>query len=174
MQSGAISPSWLRCSFSLLLGWLPCLTAYGKVDDEGGKKPVSYVHDVMPILRANCLGCHQPAKAQGSYVMTDFQKLLAGGESGTPSIVPGDPASSHLIDLITPKDGKAEMPRSKPPLSQEEVDLLKRWVAEGARDDSPPAKPSFDAANPPTYAQPPVITSIDVSPDGSKLAPRRP
>ncbi len=64
--------------------------------------PASYVRDVLPILQANCQGCHQPAKASGKLEMTAFKSLLAGGESGMPAIVPGKPDESYLIEQITP------------------------------------------------------------------------
>ena len=49
--------------------------------------------------------------------------------------------------------------------------LLARWIAEGAKDDSSEDKgPKYNADNPPVYTRPPVITSIDYSPDGSLLA----
>ncbi len=43
--------------------------------------PLSFVRDIQPLLQARCVGCHQPAKASGEYVMTSFAKLLAGGEN---------------------------------------------------------------------------------------------
>ena len=49
---------------------------------------VSYYREIRPILQANCQGCHQPAKSKGGYVMTDFKKLLAGGDSEGAAIVP--------------------------------------------------------------------------------------
>ena len=71
-----------------------------------------------PGLSGKCQGCHQPAKAGGGYVMTAFDRMLKGGESDDAAIVPGKPADSHLVEQITPgKDGKAEMPQNKPPLS---------------------------------------------------------
>ena len=43
---------------------------------------VSYDKQVRPIFQAQCQGCHQPAKAGGGYVMTAFDRMLKGGESG--------------------------------------------------------------------------------------------
>ena len=43
---------------------------------------VSYFKDVRPIFQQNCQGCHQPAKAQGGYVMTDHPSMLKVGDSG--------------------------------------------------------------------------------------------
>ena len=78
---------------------------------------VSYDKQIRPIFQAHCQGCHQPAKAGGGYVMTAFDRMLKGGESGEPAIVPGKPGESHLVEQITPEGGKAEMPQDKPPLS---------------------------------------------------------
>lgn len=137
--------------------------------------PVSYFKKIRPILQAHCQGCHQPAKAKGGYVMTDFARLLEGGddakEAGKSAIVPGKPESSHLLAQITPKDGEAEMPPKKAPLHATEIALIQKWIAEGAKDDTPAnAKQRFDAAHPPIYSRPPVVTSLDYSPDGSLLA----
>ena len=79
-------------------------------------KPVSYYKEIRPIFQANCQGCHQPAKARGEYVMTAFDKLLAGGQSGEPAIVPKQPDKSHLVEQITPHGGKAKMPEGKSPI----------------------------------------------------------
>src|SRR5215510_12842457 len=93
-----------------------------KQEAEDPNAPVSYFKKIRPIFQANCQGCHQPAKAKGGYVMTDFAKLLAGGddaqEAGKTAIVPGKPDASHLVAQITPKDGAAEMPPKKAPLHE--------------------------------------------------------
>ncbi|MCQ7029672.1 hypothetical protein MRO55_24525, partial [Escherichia coli] len=85
----------------------------------------------------NCQGCHQPAKAGGALDMTAMKSLLEGGDSESPSIVPGKPSESYLIEQITPVDGEAAMPQGKKPLSDGEIELIKRWVEQGAIDDSP-------------------------------------
>ncbi|HEX2474436.1 MAG TPA: c-type cytochrome domain-containing protein, partial [Lacipirellulaceae bacterium] len=132
---------------------------------------VSYVRDVLPILQANCQGCHQPAKASGAFEMTSFNNLLAGGESGSAAVVPGKPDESYLVDQITPADGEAAMPKDKKPLEESQIALIRHWIEQGARDDSPAGTaPPIDAAHPPVYSGPPVITSIDWSPDGTLLA----
>ena len=41
---------------------------------------MSYYKQIRPIFQAQCQGCHQPAKAGGGFVMTDFKRLLAGGD----------------------------------------------------------------------------------------------
>ncbi|MDA1053642.1 MAG: DUF1549 domain-containing protein [Planctomycetota bacterium] len=142
--------------------------ATANADEE---KPVSFYEQIRPIFQAQCHGCHQPARDSGKYVMTDFAKLVAGGESESAAIVAEKPDESYLIGLITPKDGEAEMPKGKKPLSEVDIALIRRWVAEGAKDDTPEgAKRHFDSEHPPIYTLPPVITSLDYSPDGTLLA----
>lgn len=134
-------------------------------------KPVSYYHDIRPIFQANCVGCHQPSKDKGGYIMTDFERLLAGGDDEV-AIIPGKPDESDLIKEITPDaDGKAEMPKKKDPLHEVEIALVRRWISEGAKDDTPAnARERYDQNNLPVYTKPPVITSLDFSPDGDLLA----
>ena len=140
-------------------------------DAPGAGEKVSYYKHIRPIFQANCQGCHQPAKSDGEYVMTSFSGLLAGGESESSAVVPGDPSSSNLVAQITPSDGEAEMPRDKPPLSESNIKLITRWIQEGAIDDTPAsAVARYDMEHPPVYTRPPVITSLDFSPDGKLLA----
>ncbi len=132
---------------------------------------VSYDKQIRPIFQASCQGCHQPAKAGGGYVMTAFDRMLKGGESHDAAIVAGKPAESHLVEQITPRNGKAEMPRGKPPLSGGELELISRWIAEGAKDDTPrSAVAHYDMEHPPEYTRLPVIPALAFSPDGSLLA----
>ncbi|MFO0893120.1 MAG: c-type cytochrome domain-containing protein [Isosphaeraceae bacterium] len=132
---------------------------------------ISYDKQVRPILQAHCQGCHQPAKAGGGYVMTAFERLSKGGDSGEPAIVPGKPEESHLVELITPHAGKAEMPQNKPPLADSEVALISQWIAQGAGDDSPRnLGRRYDMEHPPEYTRLPVIPAVAFSPDGSLLA----
>lgn len=132
---------------------------------------VSYYQQILPILRARCHGCHQPAKSSGDYEMTQFNHLLAGGESDEAAVIPNYPDQSHLLQLITPSGDGAEMPRGQPALSVAEVSLIRQWIAQGANNDTPESvRPSWDAEHPPVYATAPVITALDHSPDGKILA----
>jgi len=132
---------------------------------------VSFHKQIVPVLQAKCQGCHQPAKASGEFVMTNFARLLNGGESGEKAIVPGKPGESKLIAQITPVDGAAAMPPNGKPLSDVEIELVHRWIEEGAEDDTPAStKVHFSRENPPVYSLPPVVTSIDFAPNGELLA----
>ncbi len=154
-----------------LLPSLPLAAADPKDKDKGPAGPVSYYREVRRIFQQHCQGCHQPARPQGGYVMTSHADLLKAGDRGQPGVVPGQPDKSVLIEQIVPKKNKAAMPKGKPPLLSVEIDLIKRWIAEGAKDDTPKtAVDTISDKNPPVYKLPPVITSLDYSPDGSLLA----
>ena len=133
---------------------------------------VSYYRDVRPIFQQHCQGCHQPAKAGGGYVMTDFAAMQKTGESGKPAVVAGKPEASYLIEMLTVKDGKAEMPQKADPLKPVLVETIAKWIKDGAKDDTPASAKSVlvDADHPPVYHLPPVVTSLAFSTDGKLLA----
>lgn len=132
---------------------------------------ISFHKQVLPLLRANCQGCHQPAKQQGDYLMTNFDRLIKGGESEEPAIVPGKPDESYLVAQISAVDGeRPAMPPVGAPLTEQEVRLVRTWIEQGAKNDSPPAAEPFSTENPPQYSLPPVVTSLDYSADGSLIA----
>lgn len=134
-------------------------------------RKVSYAREIEPLFRSNCQGCHQPAIPHGEYVMTDFAKMLIGGETGDVAIVPSKPEASHLLKQIEKVDGKAAMPKKAEPLSDADIELVKRWIAEGAVDDRPPSSATqYTSDNPPTYKRLPVVTAVAFSPDGKWLA----
>ncbi len=165
--------SWL-VGWILLVGLAAGVPLAGQQAPEGStvdSPKVSFYKDIRPILQEHCQGCHQPAKRGGGYVMTRFDLMLQGGESGEPAIVPGKPEESYLVHQITPVDGKAEMPQGSPPLAEPLRQKIIAWIRQGAVDDSPPATMNpYDMQHPPEYVAPPVITALDFSPDGSQLA----
>jgi WD40 repeat protein len=135
------------------------------------RKPVSFHGQVRPILQQHCQGCHQPAKAGGKLIVTSHDQLLKSGRGKTPIIVPGKPDESLLIQEITPEGGEASMPKDGEPLAAADIDLIRRWIIEGARDDSPEsAKTVYSMEQPPVYRAPPVLPALAYSPDGSLLA----
>lgn len=134
---------------------------------------ISYYKDVRPIFQQHCQGCHQPAKPQGGYVMTEYAELFKAGERALPGVVAGSPDKSLVVEQITlqPNKKTPEMPKNKEPLSKEDVEKIAKWIAQGAKDDTPSSvRVVVDAAHPPVYQLPPVVSSLDYSPDGTLLA----
>ncbi len=136
------------------------------------KPPVSFYRDIRPLLQDRCQGCHQPAKALGGFSLTSYAALKKGGESEQPGFEPGKPDDSELVLQITPRGTEPPaMPKGAAALKPDQVELVRRWIAEGAKDDTPDAAEIVvDREHPPVYNVPPVITSLDYSPDGTLLA----
>ena len=126
---------------------------------------VSFTKQVVPILRVNCNACHKPDKTKGDLDLTTQAAILKGGKHGA-VIVPGKPEESRLMKMIV--GDPPEMPDDGDPLKVGEVELVKQWIAQGAKDDTPADDNTPVAA--PVYQIAPVITSMKFSPDGQWLA----
>jgi WD40 repeat protein len=130
-----------------------------------GAGPVSYHREVAPLLQRHCYGCHHPGKLKGDVDLTSVALMQKGGKHGA-AVVPGAPATSVLISEVSGPD--PAMPKDGERLSGAQVELLERWIREGARDDSPPAPPP--RTEPPDYLAPPVLGAMDFSLDGRRFA----
>jgi len=95
--------------------------------------PVDFARDVRPILSGQCFVCHGPdAKARKADLRLDVRRDAVAAKA----IVPGKAGESELIRRITASDPDERMPPAgskKPTLSPAQIDLLKRWVDEGAK-----------------------------------------
>lgn len=143
-----------------------------------GAKPVSFMHDIAPILVRHCIACHNPKKSESKYVMTTFAQLAKGGQQGEGiTLEPGKPDESNLIELIQP-DGQPRMPYKQDPLPPADIALMERWVTEGAKYDG--NSPSEDwtfllrktqvVTIPESYPVTVPITAVNFSPDGQRIA----
>ncbi|HEY7156826.1 MAG TPA: c-type cytochrome domain-containing protein [Gemmataceae bacterium] len=160
----------------LLAGVLLALSASFAAAAEPAEKKepseISYYKDVRRVFQQHCQGCHQPAKPQGGYVMTGYADLLKKGDHEQPGVVPGHPEQSMVVEQILPKDGKKPaMPKGKPPLSAADVETIKKWIAAGAKNDTPKTQEHVvDAEHPPVYSLSPDLSGVTFSPDGQLLA----
>ena len=109
----------------LLAFWAACQVG-------AASRQVDFNTQVRPILNGKCLSCHGGVKANGGLNLMYREAALQGGESGEPAIVPGDPGASALIARVVHDDPELRMPYDQPPLSEDEVDILRRWIAQGA------------------------------------------
>jgi WD40 repeat protein len=167
----------MRCVVTILCAtWLCFSNPFGadtaRADKADAARPVSFHNDVRPVFQAHCYGCHQPAKRRGELDMTSRAALLKGGESDDPAIVPGKPNEGSLLAMITPSGGKRpEMPKGRTPLSADQIKLVRLWIEQGAKDDSPKiSSVRFTKENPPKYKLAPVVTSIGFSPNNALMA----
>lgn len=136
---------------------------------QAGEGVTGYTKEIVPLVRAHCAGCHQPAAKQGELSLTTYEALMQGGARGK-VVVPGQPEQSLLMGYLTGKE-KPQMPFGQPALSAEQIALFREWIRGGARDDTPAdAKSSLEPGKPVVYHAAPVITALAYSPDNSLLA----
>ena len=85
---------------------------------------------IVPILEANCLECHNSNVSKGNLSLTSLKEALQGGEEGT-GLVPSHPDKSRIVQYITRSD--PDMPKKKDALSATDVELIRQWIASGAK-----------------------------------------
>ncbi len=100
------------------------------------KKQISFTNDVTPILKANCLSCHVAGAAgqqKSGLLMDTYDNLIKGTQYG-PVIVPGDSLTSVFNQVVEGRvDKSISMPHGGKNLSQYEINILKTWVDQGAK-----------------------------------------
>jgi Protein of unknown function (DUF1553)/Protein of unknown function (DUF1549)/Planctomycete cytochrome C len=96
-------------------------------------KPVDFSRDIRPIFNQNCTSCHGGVRQKNGVSFIFREEALGTGKSGRRTIVPGDPNASELIARVTSKDPDVRMPYHAPPLTPEQIALLRRWIKEGAK-----------------------------------------
>lgn len=121
---------------ALVLAMFAC-----RPDSEGvGKLPkiVDFNFHIKPILSDRCFACHGPdEKARKGDLRLDIEEgafALLDSADNRYAIVPGDPKNSSLIYRITHTDPELQMPppESNLSLSEYEIELLKKWIDQGA------------------------------------------
>lgn len=108
-----------------------------------GREAISFQTDVFPLIKKNCLPCHAEDNYNPSELSLDSHALLMdGGKHGT-AVVPGKVEESLLMQKLgakppfgdrmplDPKKKRGETSTKK--LSDEEIQLISDWIAQGAR-----------------------------------------
>ncbi|TMM52210.1 DUF1553 domain-containing protein [Maribacter algarum] len=93
---------------------------------------VDFSTQIKPILNNKCITCHGGIKKNAGFSLLFEDEALGDTESGRPAIIPGDASGSELIRRLHEDDPELRMPYEKPKLSEEEIDLLTRWIDQGA------------------------------------------
>ena len=116
--------------------------------------PVDFNREIRPILSANCFACHGPdaAERKGN-LRLDTREGAFADLGGHAALAPGKPEESELVRRISSLDSEEAMPpaESGKKLTAAEIELVRRWVAEGAAWQkhwayTRPARPAIPAA----------------------------
>ncbi|MBK7929910.1 MAG: PSD1 domain-containing protein [Bryobacterales bacterium] len=94
---------------------------------------VSYQREVRPVLAERCAVCHGARNASAGLSVASVAAMVKGGASGA-AVKPGDAEGSLLVATISGE--KPKMPKVGAPLTAGQVAVIRRWIAEGAKDDS--------------------------------------
>ena len=87
--------------------------------------------DAYAIFEASCLICHGPDGAYRETLLMEHSALIEGG-----TVVPGNPNTSELYKRLlgTTENGGAQMPLGQPPLPDQSIEAIRRWIVAGAPD----------------------------------------
>lgn len=116
----------------LFISGIILIGGYSVYSFWGGNNTVDYSTEVKPILNKHCISCHGGVKKQGGFSLLFREEALGKTESGKPAIIPGDAKHSEFIIRLTHKDPEERMPLKKEPLKKEEIEILTKWVSQGA------------------------------------------
>ncbi|MFN0169247.1 MAG: PSD1 and planctomycete cytochrome C domain-containing protein [Bryobacteraceae bacterium] len=108
--------------FAALSVVLPCLAA----------QTVDYQRDIQPILASRCYACHGETVKKHGLRLDRKANALAGGESGAPAVVPGNPDASLMVKYISGQDKDTVMPPAGPRLTAEQITKIRTWIEQGA------------------------------------------
>ncbi len=149
--------------YLLPLAFVLCATALFASD------PVDFESQIKPIFAEHCLKCHGPDESRSGFRLDRRSDLLRGGDFGLPAVVPGQPDQSLLLVAVLGKDPDLRMPPEGELLPDSQVDLLRRWIAEGA--DGPQQMVESPTQNVHWSLQPLVRPRIPYSQDRWPVSP---
>ncbi len=95
-------------------------------------QPVDFKRDIVPILENRCWYCHGEDEQESGLRLDLRARMLKGGDSGLPAVVPGKPEKSYLLDVVKHLDAKVRMPPDEDKIPTKEISLLESWIKQGA------------------------------------------
>lgn len=109
---------------------IPVLAAslqFARADDK-----VDFVKSIQPLLEKRCIECHGDKKQKAELRLDSKDAALKGSEDGK-VIIPGKPDESSVVKRISLPEGHDDiMPPKGDPLTKEQIELIKKWITEGA------------------------------------------
>ena len=102
----------------------------------GASDRVDFSRDIRPIFNQNCVSCHGGVRQKNDVSFIFREEALGVGKSGHRTIVPGDPDASELMKRLVSNDPEDRMPYHATALSKEQIELIRRWIKQGAQWDN--------------------------------------
>ncbi len=126
--------------FRILLVWgmalvmlMPTVVLAQQAETRPALPKVDFAREVQPIFAKRCFSCHGPDKSEAGLRLNKRESALAELPSGEHAVIPGDLGKSELLNRVASTEEGERMPPEGKPLTAEQVDVLRRWVAEGAK-----------------------------------------
>jgi hypothetical protein len=130
-----------------------CAVALCAAHSVRAEEKVRFNRDVRPILSGNCFYCHGPdEKKREGHRRLDTRDGALAENDGVRAVVPGKPDASDLMTRVLSHDKDELMPppkSKKPPLTAQQVDVLRKWIEQGAEYEGHWAFLRVSAAPPP-------------------------
>jgi len=153
--------------FGLVLAIAPAIHA----EDPSAAAP-DFNAQVLPILRTYCVACHNADEAEGGLVLESYEQLLNGGKRGA-VVSAHRPEASRLLLVLQGNAEPAMPPEGNDPPSDEQLQILRDWIAAGAKSPTgaPPdphklVTPRIEPHSAPTRA----VLAAAFAPDGKSFA----
>ncbi|MGE3806637.1 MAG: c-type cytochrome domain-containing protein, partial [Gemmataceae bacterium] len=138
---------------------------------RGADQPQASYQQAAAILKKYCAGCHNDAEPAGEFSLESYASLSKGTPKG-PALLAGDTEGSRLIRVMVGTSKPQMPPKRKPQPKPEEIELLKAWIASGAKgpDGKHPDPLAIVAPKIKPLTDQRPITALDLSPDEKLLA----
>lgn len=141
-----------------------------KVEEIKRNEPVDFDREVLPMLRQNCLACHNATDAEGDVVLENVPKILE-----SEAVIPGKPDESPLLILSAHRDDPIMPPADNDvkarDLSPQQLGILKLWISQGAKPSRNGTANKVDFAKLPPGVNP--VYALAMSQNGRYLAAGR-
>ena len=116
---------------------VPVINYSDTTDSVGTTQPIDtsicFERDILPIFISNCAigGCHDAASHEEGYILDSYNNIMNTGDDD--GIKPFDASGSEIYEVLIEDDIDKRMPEGSAPLPQEQINLIKRWINEGAQ-----------------------------------------